>query len=328
MPKISQREAERVNRPFVGIPSFLRAPICNNLDELNADIAVLGVPTDEGSPFMPGTRFGPRSIREQSLRFYGSGQGLYNPENGQPFLEREMSEGRLVDVGDIDIWPTNVAGTFENITTTVRRILHRGAMPVVIGGDHAISYPIVRGFEESIHVLHLDAHTDYSPFSFGMEMTNGQAFRHIRQMPHVQSLNQVGIRGLRTPRVNIENSRADGNRVVTIGEFRKLGLSRAFDNVKTEAKCYVSIDIDVLDMSLVPGCVSAEPDGMSYRDLSDTLQYIAEQFDVVGFDLVEVNPQLDVGTGATSYLASYLILEFIGYISIQPRWQSRRKAIL
>jgi len=314
-----------LNRPFVGIPSFLRAPICSDLDELNADIAVMGVPTDEGSPFMPGTRFGPRGIREQSLRFYSSGSELYNPENGEVLLKRELAEGRLVDAGDVDILPTNVVGTFENITEMTRRILKRKAMPVVLGGDHAITYPVVRAYHDPIHVLHLDAHTDYGPFTHGMEMTNGHAFRHIRRMGHVQSLTQVGMRGLRTPRVNVESSRADGNRVVPIGEFRKLGPEGSFDRVTANAPCYVSIDIDVLDMSLVPGCVSAEPDGMSYRDLSNTLLYIAKTFDVVGFDLVEVNPQLDIGTGATAYLAAYLILEFLGYVAAQPRWSARHQ---
>ena len=86
------------------------------------------------------------------------------------------------------------------------------------------------------------------------------------------------------------------------------------------ARCYVSIDVDALDLPLVPGCVSAEPEGMSYRDLRDTLAAIAEHTDVVGFDLVEVNPQLDIPTGITSYIAAQTIVEFLGRICAQPRW--------
>jgi agmatinase len=88
----------------------------------------------------------------------------------------------------------------------------------------------------------------------------------------------------------------------------------------------VSIDIDVLDMSLVPGCVSAEPNGMTYAELRDTLAAVAEHSDVVGFDLVEVNPQLDVGTGVTAYLGAHTVLEFLGRICEQPRWIARREA--
>ncbi len=81
---------------------------------------------------------------------------------------------------------------------------------------------------------------------------------------------------------------------------------------------------DALDISLVPGCVSAEPNGMSYEELRDTLIGLAEHTDVIGFDLVEVNPQLDVGTGVTSYLGAHLVVEFLGQICDQSRWRSRR----
>jgi agmatinase len=325
MSVLRDREAvDRVNRPFVGIPTFLRAPMCTDLDQLDADIAFMGAPTDEGSPFMPGTRFGPRSIREQSLRFVGAGKGLYDANTGQPLLEYEMTKRRLADVGDADILPTNVPATFDNITDMVRGILRRDALPVVLGGDHAITYPVVRAYEEPIHVVHLDAHTDYAPFSHGLALTNGHAFRHIRRMSFVRSLTQIGMRGLRSPRMVLDDSRADGNRVVTMSEFRAVGASGALDGVEKDAKCFVSIDIDVLDMSLVPGCVSGEPDGMTYAELRDTLVYLAKQVEVVGFDFVEVNPQLDVGTGSTSYLAVYTILEFLGHICAQPRWIERR----
>ena len=93
-----------------------------------------------------------------------------------------------------------------------------------------------------------------------------------------------------------------------------------------DARCYVSIDIDVLDLPLVPGCVSAEPNGMTYAELRDSLFALAEHTDVVGFDLVEVNPQLDVGTGITSYLAAHTIVEFLGHICDQPRWTARRES--
>ena len=96
--------------------------------------------------------------------------------------------------------------------------------------------------------------------------------------------------------------------------------------VPRDARTYVSIDIDVLDLPLIPGCVSAEPNGMSYAELRDTLAAIAEHCDVVGLDLVEVNPTLDVGTGITSYLAAHTMLEFLGNICRQPRWERHREA--
>jgi agmatinase len=318
-PAGASTDSGRLDMPFVGIPSFLRAPIHPNLDSLDADIAVLGAPTDEGSPFRPGSRFGARAMREHSLRFVSGKAGYYDPQRGRRFLEREMN-GAIVDVGDADILPTNLPGTFDNITASTRGVLKAGAMPVVLGGDHAITFPVVRAFTGPLHVLHLDAHLDYMPFVHGMFHTNMHAFRHIRKMSHVLSLTQVGIRSLRDSEVMHRDAHSDGNRIVTMDEFHRIGGEGIVSGLPGDAACYVSIDIDVLDLPLVPGCVSAEPDGMSYRELRDLLAAIAERTEVVGFDLVEVNPLLDVATGVTAYLGAHIVLEFLGRICEQPRW--------
>ena len=316
----------RMNFPFVGIPSFLRSQICTDLGELDADIAVLGAPTDEGSPFMPGSRFGARSMREHSLRFVTEGRGYWDPETRTQFLEPEMTGGRIADVGDADILPTNVVDSFASITALTRAVVERGAMPVALGGDHAVTFPVVRAFEDEppFDVVHFDAHIDYMPFVHGMEYTNQHAFRHIRKMPNVRSINQVGIRSLRNTQVMHEDSLRDGNRVVTMEEFHDRGDESVLEGVPEGGRCYVSIDIDALDITLTPGCVSAEPNGLTYAELRDSLRAIAERTEVIGFDLVEVNPLLDVPTGLTSYLAAHTVIEFLGRICAQPWWRGAR----
>ncbi len=313
----------RLTYPFAGLVSFLRSDVCTDLDQLDADIAVMGAPTDEGSPFMPGARFGPRGIREHSLRF--GKDGYYDGDADRMFLEYEMVNRRIVDVGDADVLPTNVEDTFENITEMTRKILDRGALPVVLGGDHAITFPVVRAYSEPLHVVHFDAHIDYSPFVHGFEYTNSHAFRHIYHMSHVESLTQVGIRSLRNKKEWVDDSVNDGNRVIGMEELWQMGAEQLAAVVPEGERCYVSIDIDVLDLPLVPGCVSAEPNGMTYSELRDTLVALADRSEIVGFDLVEVNPQLDVGTGITSYLAAHTILEFLGHICDQPAWVARRQ---
>jgi len=317
---------QRVNRPYVGIPSFLRAQVVEDVSRLQAAIAVLGVPFDEGSPFLPGSRMGPRALREHSLRFFNSGKGYYDPETRREYLVEEMSRGLIADVGDVDVHPANAERTFENITAMVRGILDRGAMPVVLGGDHSITYPVFRALDRPVHVLHLDAHTDYAPFENDLRHTNSHAFRHIAAMPTALSLTQVGIRSLRHTPEQVEGVIEGGNRVIPMGEFRRLGPSGVATLLPEGAPVYVSIDVDALDMSLVPGCVSAEPDGMSYAELRDTLRAVAERSDVVAFDFVEVNPLLDVGTGVTAYLGALVIIGFLGHICDQPRWAARRQA--
>jgi agmatinase len=308
---------------FVGIPSFLRVPVTAQLSELDADVAVLGVPSDVGSPFLPGSRMGPRGIREHSLRF-GTG-GYYDHRDRRTYLEAELREHRITDVGDVDAAPSDVEVTFERTTEAMRAILSAGALPVVLGGDHAITYPIVRAYAEPVHVFHFDAHIDYSPFQHGFMYTNMHAFRHIRRMQHVQTLTQVGIRSLRNGRDAMEDAIADGNRVVDMEEFRDLSPRGIAEILPADAPCYVSIDIDVLDLPLVPGCVSGEPNGLAYAELRDSLVALSEHANIVGFDLVEVNPVLDIGTGITSYLAAHTILEFLGHICAQPRWTNRRQ---
>lgn len=316
----------RIDRGYVGIPSFLRAPIATDLATLDAMVAVLGVPFDEGSPFLPGSRMGPRGLREHSLRFGKA--GLYDPETRRSYLVQELASGLIVDVGDVDVAPTHAEATFANLTADVRAILARGALPVVLGGDHAITFPIFRAFDRPAHVLHFDAHMDYADFEDGLRFTNGHAFRHIGAMETALSLTQVGIRSLRSSRTQHEDMIAAGHRVIAMGEFRELGPAGVAELLPAGSPVYVSIDVDVLDMSLIPGCVSAEPDGFTYPELRRSLRLVAERHDVVGFDFVEVNPPLDVGTGATSYLGALTVAEFLGQICAQPRWAERRAAHL
>ncbi|HEU4673454.1 MAG TPA: arginase family protein, partial [Candidatus Limnocylindrales bacterium] len=164
--------------PFAGIPTFLRAPIQTDVSRLDADVAVLGVPTDEGSPFLPGSRLGPRRMREHSLRFDPG--GYYDGRTDRVYLAEELEARRIADVGDVDVVPTDSDGTWEKTTAAVRSILGSGALPVVLGGDHAVTAPVVRAFDRPIEVVHFDAHIDYSPFRHGFMYLNTQPIRVVR----------------------------------------------------------------------------------------------------------------------------------------------------
>jgi agmatinase len=315
----------RIDRPYVGVPSFLRSKQVQDPTTLDAMIGVFGVPFDEGSPFLPGSRMGPRAIREHSLRFAGC-QGFFDIETEREYLREEMAHGLIADLGDADIYPGNPERSFEMVTALARSVISSGALPVVLGGDHSISFAVVRAFEEPLHILQFDAHTDYAPITESLRFTNGHAFRHIAAMSHVRGITQIGIRSLRTSLDQVTDLRKDGHRIITMAEFRKLKPEMIVSSLPEGTRCYVSIDVDALDISLVPGCVSGEPNGMSYAELRDALRAIATRLDVAGLDLVEVNPLLDVGTGATAYLGAHTVIEFLGHICDQPRWRDRRKA--
>jgi len=327
------RQATREPRwdlPYTGFVSFLRSPTCTDLDRLDADIAVLGAPSDEGSPWKPGARFAPRKIRELSVQFAGRGtvdgqRGYYDIAENRRYLDHERINRRLVDCGDSDIVYTNVQKTFDNITRDVARILAAGALPVVIGGDHAVTYPVVRAFKHRLHVVHFDAHMDYRPFVHGVQWANGNPIRNVARLATVGSIVQVGIRSLRTRQADVKDSRARGNDIVTVPDYRRRGAGRILERLPQGEPVYVSIDIDVLDLPLVPGCASAEVNGLSYEELREALVAIARHAEVVGFDLVEVNPMLDVASENTSLIAAQLIMEFLGRVVEHPRYRGRRR---
>jgi len=310
---IDMRGVDRVNRGYTGIPTFLRADYAPGLDALEAEVAVLGVPFDEGSPFMPGSRFGPRSVREHSLRFGPA--GISDFDTGQTYLRKLLAGRRIVDVGDIDVHPSHPERTMGLLTETIRRIRGAGTMPVILGGDHTLTYPVVRAYDESVHVIQLDAHLDYSEEPEGMTYTNGQSFRLLHPLDHVESLTQIGIRSPRDKMETFEQARDNGSHIATMPAWREKGPEGVIAHIPEGAACYVSIDVDVYDMALVPGCVSGEPGGPSYDEVRETLKAIAGRLRVTGFDFVEVNPLLDVGTGATSYLGALTVATFLGLIA-------------
>lgn len=305
-------ESARLNRAYSGVPTFLRSDYCDDLGALDADYAVIGVPYDDGSPFVGGSRFCARAVREHSLRFGGG--ALYDIANDKEYLRETLANRRLVDCGDVDVAPSRGDVTMGNLTASVEKIKQRGAMPIVLGGDHTLTYPVVRAFDQPMHVIQLDAHLDYSRVEQGMTYINSTSMRLIHQLDHVESLTQVGIRSMRDMKQNADDARANGGRIITMPEVRKDGARSITDHIPEGSDCYVTIDIDAYDMSLVPGCISAEPGGLTFEEMQDALKAVANRLNVVGFDFVEVNPPLDVGTGVTSYLGALTVGMFLGYI--------------
>lgn len=319
----------RLNLPFTGIPSFLRAPIQADLEELDADLAFIGIPTDEGGPWKPGTRFGPRSVREQSVRFAGYGSrravgGYYDIDEDRRFLEYEIANSRIIDCGDVDITYTNREQTFDDITTTIHQILKRGAVPVVIGGDHGVSYPVVRAYEQPISVVQFDAHLDYTSPTDRVRLSNGTPLRLISELPNVTKLVQAGIRSLRTKQDQIEDARANGVTVLSMRDYRKQGVNSILEAIPAGGQTYITIDIDAFDLPLVPGCASGELCGFTYDELREAVFALASHTEIVGFDIVEINPMLDVASGATALLGAQLAIELMARLVEHPAYLERK----
>ena len=149
----------KANMPSVGITSFLKLPIIENLSNLNTDVGFLGIPYDVGNSWRPGTRFGPREIRNYSTRYSGWGgsqqKGYWDINQNKRFLE-DIS---MSDCGDVDVAYYDIERNRKIITQTVKKILKAGTFPVVIGGDHSITYPCICAFEDfkSLDIIQIDA---------------------------------------------------------------------------------------------------------------------------------------------------------------------------
>jgi len=313
----------RVNLPFTGIASFCKCPISTGLETVSADVGIFGIPWDEGVGYRPGARFGPRSIREYSTRFSFHERAVR--EGGYWDIEtkkRYLDQVRLVDCGDQDILYLKVEETFEAITDSVRKLLAARVLPVLLGGDHSITFPVVRAFKKHgpLHVIHLDAHLDYNDSIEGVLLANGSPIKRVSELDFIGEIIQIGMRGVRAREDAYRDSLSRGNEIITMPDFRLSGTEEVLRLIPQGGNFYVTFDIDVLDPSIAPGTSSPEFDGMTYGEMGTLLKGIASRGTVVGFDLVEVNPFLDPA-GLTQSASVALILEFLGAIFDSPRPQ-------
>lgn len=304
--------------PITGICSFGKYPICQNLEELQADIAVLGVPYDIGVGFLSGTRLGPRRIREASTQ-YGRGEtGFYDPERDEVYL---AAPDRIVDCGDAYLVQGDIEQSFLHVEQYVRKIAASGAIPAVMGGDHSISIPVARGLDrfKDLTVVQFDAHLDWTDARDGQRYGNGSPMRRMSEMAHIGDMVQIGLRGMGSSRKeDFDDARAYGSKLVPCSAVKRDGVEAVLEQIPARRQMYVTIDIDSLDISIAPGTGSPMPGGLDYDQITALLAGVAARGEVVAFDLVEVAPQYDPA-GVTTRVASLIMLNFMAQILKQRK---------
>ena len=305
---------QRLNQPITGICSFAKYPICDNIENLDADIAVLGVPYDVGVGFLSGSRLGPRRIREVSTHYARGDAGFYDPENKEQLLAAPI---KIVDCGDADVLHGDIEYSFQSIEWSIRKILEKGAMPAVMGGDHSITIPIGRALESldsKVSVIQFDAHLDWTNNVGPQRYGNGSPMRRLSEMDHIDKMAQIGLRGLGSSRrEDFEDAMTYGSVLISSRDVQQLGPQGVLARIPKANKYFVSIDIDGFDMSIAPGVGSPSPGGMNYNDVSDMLSGICQMGEIVGFDLVEVAPQYDPA-GITCRLAAMTMLNMMAQV--------------
>jgi agmatinase len=295
-----------------GWPTFFGAPAALDPAAASADVAFLGVPFDQGTNDRPGARFGPLALREASMRFQAVDQreGWLDAERA----ERILRGASLTDFGDVDIRTVDFDENFRRITDAAAFLRSRCRLPVFAGGDHAITFPLVRAFDDRpLTVVQFDAHQDYTDEKFGQRFSHDNQMRRVSELPFVKQIVQIGLRGALEHIEPWEAARRHGVQTVTSERIVREGVERALADVRPNGDTYVTIDIDVLDPAVASGTGFPEPGGIGYYQLRDALLLIAQRTRILAFDLCEVNPTYDP-TGVTARIAARLMLDLLGAI--------------
>ena len=292
--------------PFSGIATFAGYPFWN--PDQKTDAVVLGIPYDEGTTYRPGTRFGPRAIRDASMFYsYDGHENRYYDADRQKWILKGKT---IADAGDVEIQPLSLEKNWKAITGAVTSILDAGAIPAVLGGDHSITDPVVQAFEgRKFHYVHFDTHADCDQM-FYSDFTHGSPVQHLLEKGLAESVTLIGIRGLTNSPHDIARVQEMGVNVITTRELKKNLLQPAPDLFK-EGDYYISLDIDFFDPSAAPGTGTPEPGGLFFPDFSDIIDLIADRGNIIGFDVVEVNPLFDGASANTAHLAARCVLELM-----------------
>ena len=307
-------EKGRLNLPFVGHCTFAKSPVCTDWDSIDADVAVLGVPNDMGTQWRSGARFGPRAIREASTLFSFGHAGAYDHEDDAMYLTEDQV--RIVDVGDADIVHTDMVQSHANTELAVRQLLSKGAMPVILGGDHSVHAPVIKAFDQQgpVHIIQFDAHLDFVDQRHGVRYGHGNPLRRASEMAHITGMTQLGIRNVSSSnRSDYDAARDAGSTILSIRQIRQLGNQKVLDLVPENANYYITIDIDGFDPSIAPGTGTPSHGGFLYYEVLELIQGLSKRGNIIGMDLVEVAPAYDP-SGITSILAAQILLNSIGFI--------------
>jgi len=309
---------------FLGVPS---ADLSDPPSWAGTDIMIIGAPFDGGTSHRPGARFGPQAIRFTD----------YLPHDGsRPHLALgvdPLAELKVADAGDIEMPSGDTERSLHRLEESVQSAAAGGAIPVILGGDHTVTFPDATGVARHVgwgrlSMIHFDAHADTGNTQLGSLYGHGTPMRRLIESGAVRGdrFLQIGLRGYWQEPETLDWMAAQRMRSYEMSEI----VARGLDDCLTEAfaialdDCdgvFLSVDVDVVDPGLAPGTGTPEPGGLSSRQLLDAVRRIAMQLPVAGVDVVEVAPPYDHAE-VTAYLANRVVLEALSGIA----WRRRAAA--
>lgn len=321
-------EIPHLNEPGVVINSYIEDDYETRANALfrpwdgdsATDAGLLGIPFDGASVVRNGSRESPDQIR-QSFSYNTS----YSPD-----FDTDINQLEVADLGDVNIDLMDLEQTRRRSKSVLGELHNRDIVPIVLGGDHSISYATVaaaceRDDIDSLGLVQLDAHQDLR-HSHGGQPSSGVQFRELiesESYPEFRGENvaQVGIRGFMNSQHYLDYADEQGVSVITGREVEQNGIQAAIDqalSVATEQTdgFFVTIDIDCLDLSIAPGTAAPSPGGLSSWDILEAAYALGSHDSVLGMDLVEVSPPNDIEE-ITSVTAATIVLHFLGGLASQ-----------
>ena len=310
---------------YVGPTTFMNLPWVTDPDELRrrgVDVAIIGAPFDDAVSHRSGARFGPRAIREAQ---YTSGAINSLQLDVEPF-----DVLNVVDAGDANVVPAWIERGHAMIYRKVLEVAETGAIPIILGGDHSITWPAATAIAEvrrpgSIGVVHFDAHADTANESWGVLASHGTPMRRLIESGAVDGRNfvQVGLRGYWPPVETFDWMREHGLRWHLMREIEERGAEAVIAQAIEEAldgpdHIYLSLDIDVIDPGMAPGTGTPEPGGMQTREVLRAIRQIVAAVDLAAMDIVEVSPPYDQAE-TTAMAANRAALEAISALAVRQR---------
>jgi len=307
---------------FASRSTFLGVPAAKMTDLGDAQVVIVGAPFDWGTSYRPGARFGPAAIRNAD---YGAMDG-YRPH--LPTGIDPLGELGVVDIGDVYVRPGELEISIDRIADVVTDVAEAGKVPIILGGDHTITWPDalgvarVHGFGE-IALIHFDAHADTGFIQNGSLLGHGTPMRRLIESGAVPGHRfvQIGLRGYWPEPEVVQWMKEQKMRSYRMDQIVEQGLEAVVDEAVDYAIAggakgvFISVDIDVVDPGLAPGTGTPEPGGLDSRQLLDTLRRLARDLEVLGADIVEVSPPYDGRGEQTAYLANRAVLEILNGIA-------------
>ena len=323
---------DELHPSYIGIPTYLGTPFAVNSKELksmNADIAIIGAPVDMGVGNRPGARYGPRAIRQAD--YWPKPAKLSNLYhlNLEVFPLKEMN---VVDFGDANCPPSSLEKSHEAVENKVTEALDADTIPIVLGGDHSITWPSATAVAKkygygNVGMVHFDAHADTGDSTYGdVLISHGSPMRRLIESGAIPGKNfvQVGLRGPWPPPVDQKWMKDQGMRWHLMAEIEKKGFDSVLEMAISEAldgpdKLYISVDVDVMDPAFAPGTGTPEPGGISSLELLRAIREIVLSKGMVAMDVVEVAPVYDQPGDITAQAAHRCIYEAISALAKRNR---------